>query len=121
MKYLFLLLLTACTALGQTATLTRPDRSKLFYPENYGGADDRAKIQAAMDAAEATGGTVMLAPKTYSITTVNSPASGDKAAGAYGLEIPSNVALVGSGPNTVLSIVSGGAYGVGVGISPKGM
>ena len=86
------------------------------------GADMRAAIQAALDAAEtAGGGVVRLQAGTYLITTVNSPASGDKAAGAYGLEIPSNVTLEGVGPSTVLSIVSGGSFGVGVGISPKGM
>ena len=87
-----------------------------------GVTDDRAVIQAALDAAEAAGGgTVLLPAGVMRIVTVNSPASGDKAAGAYGLEIPSNVILDGVGPASVLEIHAGGAFGVGVGISPKGM
>lgn len=91
---------------------------KTFYPNGT----DRAAIQDALDAAEAAGGgIVQLDYGTYSITTVNSPASGDKGSGAYGLEIPSNVILQGMGDGTILSIVAGGVFGVGCGISPKGM
>ena len=93
-----------------------------FGADPTGVNDSTAAIQAALDAAEANGGgAVLLGIGTYKIVTINSPASGDKAAGAYGIEIPSNVSLIGSGPATILSIVSGGSFGVGVGISPKGM
>lgn len=102
-----------------TAALARTNLGlKTFYPNGT----DRAAVQAALDAAEAAGGgIVQLDYGTYTIVTVNSPASGDKAAGAYGLEIPSNVILQGMGDGTLLSIVAGGAFGVGCGISPKGM
>lgn len=102
-----------------TAALARTNLGlKIFYPNGT----DRAAVQDALDAAEAAGGgIVQLDYGTYTITTVNSPASGDKAAGAYGLEIPSNVILQGMGDGTLLSIVAGGAFGVGCGISPKGM
>jgi len=103
----------------KTASIPNSSTSdRVWYPIGR----DRQAIQDALDAAEAAGGgIVQLAYGTYNILTVNSPASGDKAGGAYGLEIPSNVSLVGSGPGTVLSIVAGGAFGVGTGISPKGM
>lgn len=87
-----------------------------------GATDDRAILQAALDAAEANGGgTVKLPRGVIRIVTVNSPASGDKAAGAYGLEIPTGVTLAGSGDGTIIEVHAGGAFGVGVGISPKGM
>lgn len=83
--------------------------------------DDRAAIQAALDYAETNGITsVIMGVGSYRVVTVNSPASGDKAAGAYGLEIPPGVSLIGSGPSTHLVIVAGGAFGVGGGIYPKG-
>ena len=91
--------------------------SRMFYPTGR----DRAAIQAALDAAEEVSGVVQLGYGDYDIQVVNSPASGDKSAGAYGLEIPSGVTLQGMGDSTVLRIIADGDYGVGCGISPKGM
>lgn len=106
--------------------LVDPESRGIYVPTGAavdGTTDDRAAIQTALDAAEAAGGgLVRLRAGTWAVNTVNSPASGDKAAGAYGLEIPSNVTLAGDGDATIIKIVSGGAFGVvGVGISPKGM
>lgn len=102
--------------------------SKAIQVRQYGaipddGIDDTEAIQDALDAAEAAagGGRVELEPGVYNLITINSPASGDKAAGAYCLEIGSNTTLSGVGPATILSVTNGGEFGVGVAISPKGM
>jgi len=131
MKSIILFLLCAALwASGQTVSTSNAGYDRVFYAERYGAkvndaVDDRAAIQSALNAAEtAGGGTVRLPAGALRVVTVNSPASGDKAAGAYGLEVPSNVSLQGAGPGTVLEIQAGTAgsgWGVGVGISPKGM
>lgn len=114
------------TTMATTGTNKKIKTSNIFnyfFIKSTGDTTDRrAEIQAALDAAEtAGGGIVELGIGSFRIITVNSPASGSKAGGAYGLEIPSNVTLKGQGNNTIISIHTGGAFGTGVGISPKGM
>ena len=80
----------------------------LFFAADYGAVgdgttDDRAAIQAALDAAEATAGTVVLGSGTYKIvvvydsTTTFDGGTKTKLAGHYGLEIPPYVTLTGQG------------------------
>lgn len=82
-----------------------------------GTTDMRATIQAALDTAGAAGGgVVQLKEGVYRIITVNAVSP----AGAYGLEIPSNVMLCGMGDATVLRAVAGGDFGTGGVLCPKG-
>ncbi len=86
--------------------------------------DRRAEIQALWDYFAPAGGVIVeIDPAArYRVVTVNSPASGDKSAGAYGLEPRSNCGLRGQGKTSVIEIHAGGTgWGVGCGISPYGM
>lgn len=114
--------------LGYIADYTQDlaNRGPVFHVSYFGafpddGIDDRLAFQNALDAAETTRGKVQMSAGLYNITTINSPAAGDKAGGAIGIEIPSYVTLSGVGRGSKLRIVAGGAWGVGCGISPKGM
>jgi polygalacturonase len=103
------------------------NRGPVFHVSYYGafpndGADDTAAIQAALNAAKAAGGGwVQMSAGIYNLITINSPASGNKAAGAFAIEPGSYTTLAGVGPSTMLSVANGGEFGVGVAISPDGM
>ena len=67
----------------------------VFMPEMYTGTDT-VKIQAAIDAAEVTGGTVYLPAKTYNITAA--------------LTITKGIKMVGDGPESYLHSTNGNAH-----------
>jgi hypothetical protein len=85
--------------------------------------DRRAEIQALWNYFAPAGGVIVEVDPgaVYRVTTVDSPATGSKAGGAYGLEVPSNCGLRGQGPSSVIEIHAGGSFDTGVGISPYGM
>lgn len=82
--------------------------ANVYYAETYGAipdddTDDRAAIQSALNAADATDGVVQLAGGNYKVivvydsTTTFDSGTKTKLAGHYGLEIPAGVTLAGAG------------------------
>jgi putative cofactor-binding repeat protein len=66
-----------------------------YHARGDGVADDRAAIQAAIDAAAASGGDVYFPPGTYLIARPD---------GGYGLEVPARVRLHGAGQGQTVLI-----------------
>lgn len=100
--------------------------SNVFHVDDFGAvgdgvADDRAAIQAALDACEdANGGIVLLGARTYRVEALTVTPVGTQSSGCTGIEIPSNTILRGHGKSSVLQGTSATFRGTGGVVNLKG-
>jgi hypothetical protein len=98
----------------------------VFLAADYGavpddGLDDRAAIQAALNAASAAGGTALIGPGVYDIAVVlsfglNAAGGTSGTSGYHGLIVPADTTMAGTGRDvTVLRFNAGGGNPVSVG------